>query len=419
MKKKKVGKILKNITVMAGSSAIAQIIIIAVSPIITRIYTPSAMGTYTYIISIASIIVQLSMLKYEIAVIQAKTEKEVNALIKICMGILSIVTILSLIILSVILTFNENIFQEIGFIIYLAVPIAIFTAISNLLLALNNRYQNYNIIARYNIVRSVSQSLGQVGFGLIKFNSWGLILSHLITCILTIIIQMKYSIRNIADIWTVKLKDIKVTLRAYIQYPLYSMPIGLIVILSTSAITFCVTELYGFEQAGQYSLSYRLLALPTVVLGQNIATVFFRSASLMYDEKGSFFELYKKFSIVIICSTIPIWIVLRFFSEDIFGIIFGEEWRTAGVYTSYLATMYVLKFYVVSLGHSFIILNKQYINLILNIGSIVCVFGAFLYCQINKLDIDMFFKLLGGSVSLVYLSSCIFMYIMISKNKRK
>jgi O-antigen/teichoic acid export membrane protein len=417
MKDKKVSKILKNIVVMAGSSAVAQILIIAVSPLITRIYTPSSFGVYTYIISISTIIIQLSMMKYETAIIPAKTEKEVNILIKICLGLLIIVTIVSLIFLTIFLFTKNNLTKEMGLIMYSAIPIAFFTAFTNLLNSINNRYQNYKLIANCNIARASSQSIGQVGLGLLKFGSLGLIISHIVTVILISIMQLKYTLINFSKVWKVTFKEIKLTLIDNKQYPLYSMPIGLIVILSTSVITFFIEDLYGLEQVGQYSLTYRLLALPIVVLGQNIASVFFRSASIEYEEKGNFFKLYKKFLLIIFVFCTPIWIVLRYFSEEIFALVFGNEWRMAGVYTSYLATMYILKFITVSMAHSFVILNKQYLNLIGNLGTVICVIGTYLICKIGNLDIETFFSMLGNSSSLVYIIICVIMYLVVNKNK--
>ncbi|EMF0037282.1 hypothetical protein POE60_002520, partial [Enterococcus hirae] len=76
-------------------SILAQAIIIIVSPMTTRIYTPEQLGNYTLVISIVSLILPVINLKIDTVIITDRNKKEMAIYISLIIGtIVSIIAFL-------------------------------------------------------------------------------------------------------------------------------------------------------------------------------------------------------------------------------------------------------------------------------------------------------------------------------------
>ena len=67
---------LRNSAKLVAGTAIAQAISFLVTPMITRLYTPQDVGVFTFFISIAGGLGLIATLRYEMAIVPAKEEKD-------------------------------------------------------------------------------------------------------------------------------------------------------------------------------------------------------------------------------------------------------------------------------------------------------------------------------------------------------
>ena len=58
----------RGVAVLVGGTTISQSIIVVTSPVLTRLYAPSEVGVYSVAISILSILIVVSCLRYELAI---------------------------------------------------------------------------------------------------------------------------------------------------------------------------------------------------------------------------------------------------------------------------------------------------------------------------------------------------------------
>jgi len=73
-----------NIAVVAGGNVTAKLIGIALTPIITRIYTPADYGVFNVFMSIVGITGSLATLRYAITIPIAGNEKIADNLLRLC-----------------------------------------------------------------------------------------------------------------------------------------------------------------------------------------------------------------------------------------------------------------------------------------------------------------------------------------------
>ena len=69
-----------SITIMTGT-AIAQAVPIAISPILTKIYTPEDFGLLAIFVSILSILSVVSSFRYELAIAQPQKKEDASSIV--------------------------------------------------------------------------------------------------------------------------------------------------------------------------------------------------------------------------------------------------------------------------------------------------------------------------------------------------
>ena len=117
----------KNIFTLFGGASLAQAIPIAVSPILTRIYTPEEFGLLALFVALTSIPSIISSGRYEQAILLPKDEESAINIFALCLLLISLTSVISFV---VILIFDDIIVDllnknEIKYWLYL-LPLSIF-----------------------------------------------------------------------------------------------------------------------------------------------------------------------------------------------------------------------------------------------------------------------------------------------------
>ena len=76
---------------MTGTT-IAQAIPIAISPILTRMYSPESFGVLAIFISVATVISVIANLRYQLAIVQPKKDEDAAAIVILSMIIAAIIS---------------------------------------------------------------------------------------------------------------------------------------------------------------------------------------------------------------------------------------------------------------------------------------------------------------------------------------
>lgn len=162
------------ITLMTGTT-IAQAIPIAISPILTRLFTPEEFGVFAIYMAIAGFLSVVATLRYEHALVLPASQTEVDNLF---MATFAITTLLSLILLLVIIFFKDEIaaifnINDIGLWIYI-IPLSVF--LLGLYNSLNSRLiwlKNFKASASNKVVLSTTNAFSGVSTGVLGFTHSG------------------------------------------------------------------------------------------------------------------------------------------------------------------------------------------------------------------------------------------------------
>ena len=160
----------KNVLTLLTGTTVAQAIPVAISPILTRIYTPEDFGLFAIFIAMTAIFGSIVNARYDLAIMLPK--KNEDAINLFALGFL-ITTIISSFFFVLVIIFNQNLVhylgnKEIGIWLYF-LPITIFlTGIWNILSHFNNRKKKYKILAKATILKSILLASFQLCVGYFK-----------------------------------------------------------------------------------------------------------------------------------------------------------------------------------------------------------------------------------------------------------
>lgn len=401
-------RFLTSISTLTSGSVIGQLVVLLTAPVLTRLYTPAELGSYTYLISFATIFMGVINGKYDMAVVVEDEEIKVFALIKLSLMIGVIFTFFGTLIFVIynLVTANSMNSADVLFIVLVLFSYALI----DVLTAYNNRQREYKVMAAVNVIRSVCQNIGAILLGFVHLGKTGLIIPYVIGQYLGANKQAKTLKRHWHEIKDVSGAELKNVLIKHKRQPLFSAPAALANSFSYSSITIFLNTLFGEALVGFYSISVRLLGLPLALISGNVSKVFFESAAKERAETGQFYSAFRKVLFFQLMLAMPIVIVMYFLGPPICEFVFGKEWRVAGDYIQILAPMFGIRFIVTTLTPAMIIAQKQkyelFIQLMFVVFSVICFFA----CSYLKLPVETYLIIISVLFSIVYLVYLVIIY---------
>jgi len=368
---------------MTGTT-IAQAIPIAISPILTRIYTPEDFGLFAFYMAIASIISVIATGRYELAIMLP--EKEEDALnIAALSGLITV--FVSLISFTVILVFNHQIVlwiekPEVSNWLYLIPCSVLVTGLYQSFNYWHNRSKNYKVLANNRIIQSGTTGLSQSGLGLVNTGVGGLIFGGLAgQSLACCYLARKVYVDDERYFRCLNLGRMNILAKKYINFPKIDVPTTLINIASSLMPNILLTSLYSPVFAGYFYLTQRVLQVPITLISSSVLDVFKQRASEDYKKLGNAKQIYKKTFLALMLMGGAPSIILFFIVEDMFAFVFGEAWRVAGTYAQILLPALFLRFMANPLSFMFYVAEKQLWNFLGMLSLFTMILASFYFAE--------------------------------------
>ncbi|MER1300014.1 lipopolysaccharide biosynthesis protein [Ligilactobacillus salivarius] len=357
----------KSFIILASGSLIAQLVTALVSPAMTRLFTTTSIGKYTYVLSVVNLFYPVIALQYDYMIVTEKDEDKVFALLKLSFILLIISTVL-ITVGYLMINFHQ---KKVGLIAVILSIMMLSNGFVDIIGNYNNRYKQYSLISETYITRSLAQNLLMLLAGYFKLGIIGLLLSQAIGSLVGLKKQSSLLIKERKKVVTSSFSKMKEVMIKYRNQALYTTPAVFMGSFSYNALNIFIAQFYGNSILGLYSMSYRILGMPVNLVSNNLAKVFYEEAAREYESKGSFFNSYRKTLLLTIPLAIGMFIVLVFFAPQIFSFVFGKNWKVAGIISQILAPMFSAKIVTNTLNPSVAIVQKQGYNMLFQILSVI------------------------------------------------
>ena len=346
----------RNVLTLMTGTTIAQAIPIAISPILTRIYTPEDFGVFALFIAITAILGTVANARYELAIMLPK--KDEDAINIFALGFI-ITCFISLVLLVLVLVFNDYFTkllgnEEISFWLYF-IPLAVFfSGLFNILNYFNNRKKNYKDLRNATILKSIVLAVVQLSIGFIKSGASGLISGQLLS---NMFANMKLARNILKDkILVSKISKIKMIALAkrYKDFPKHGMASSLFDNLSLQLPSILIPKIFSFSISGYFFFANKIVNIPSALISGSIGQVYLQKITENKNNGIEIFPIFKNTITKLFFIALPITIIGYITSPYIFPLLFGEKWKISGEIAQYLFLIFIIRFCVSPLSNSFI-----------------------------------------------------------------
>lgn len=342
---------------------------VLLSPIVTRIYGPAEYGAFAVFNSIVMNLSLLGSFKYNEAIVLSDGETEKNNLIAIALFLNTTVTLL---VGAAVAMFHSEISCFIGmssnsWVLYL-LPISFsLTCLIEVLITVNIRRKLFNRNGFASFLTHLLSRLSNIGYAFIlSVHAVGLVIGDVIGkifCLLTLSIRSKpgnVSEREKAYFSTISVAGIRNVGRKFRSFPLYFFPSHILASVSGHMPIYFFQWLYGAQMVGAYALASSMLEMVNRLIPYSLAPVLLKKASDLRNVSHEVLcdRVYKLFLVMLTLSTC-IFSVVCMLGDVVFPLVFGDSWKTAGVFAGMIAIPATFNFVAVALSEVYNVLQRQ------------------------------------------------------------
>jgi len=322
--------ILQIITLMSGT-LMAQIVSFSFIPILTRLYTPSEFGLYSLFFALSSMIGMVSSGNYEQAIMLPKSDRDAQALLFLSILVTFVIVFVLTVVLFVFYDFFLNYFEKTTYLICLLPISTLIIGLMQIFDAYSTRREFYKKISTTKVIASFTtvtiQTISRYDF---RLN--GLVIGKVLSDIFALLILVQFHIKK----QTLQLKylskrRLRANMKRHENFPKYQSLSTLINSFSQNIPLLMFTSLFSPAIAGFYSLTYRAMQAPMLLVSSSTRAVFYQKASKMYSNGEDIYSLYLKTTLGLLKLFIAPLVIILFFGEELFTFVFGNEWAESGL----------------------------------------------------------------------------------------
>jgi O-antigen/teichoic acid export membrane protein len=407
-------QVLRNVFILSAGTIIGQAIPICLQPILRRLFTVEEFGSYAIYTSVFGVICVLSSLRYEMAIIQPKHDREAANVLSLSV-LLNV--LLCFLIFIIVLLFKTRIASLLSFNskysnwLYLA-PISVFLfgsfrAINFWLIRKKAfRFSSFN-----KIYRRAGEAISQIGLGLSKSNS-GLVISEIVGNVVNVISGVYFLFKKNFRLDMISWHRMKFVAKKYSAFPKYNTLPSFLDIASLQIPILIINHFYTKTDVAQFDLSRMILSVSLVLIGTSISQVIQQKVA---EDKNNGQSIKKDFKSILLFLTILSLaqiVVIVFFAPLIFKIFFGAQWEMAGELSQILIFSYIAKFIVSPLSIIFVSLEKI---VVYSIWQYSYFFSIMMLWLLNKLTLINFLYIYVGVEVIMYTLCLILLWNTINK----
>ncbi len=326
---------------LVSGTALAQLIVLAATPVLTRLFAPEAFGVAAMFMALTGIVGVVVCLRYELSIVLPESDREavnllaLTFLIALCASIL----VALLIWLWGPLILNWVNMSELLPYLWL---VPVYLVVHGIFLGLNywnTRTKHFKRLAVSRVAGSFSTTSGSLAAGALGHATGGaLMVAHVGG-------QVVAAAALGSQIWrsngaficsNLDRGEILRGLSRYRKFPLLSSWPALMNSLSWQLPALMLGAFFNPVVVGMYAVGMRVLKTPMKLVSGAVSQVFYRHAVETRHTGKLSLVVTGLYQHLLALAVVPC-LVLMLTGQELFGFIFGGQWRDAGLYAQILA----------------------------------------------------------------------------------
>jgi O-antigen/teichoic acid export membrane protein len=335
-------KFVRNVVILVTGTAAAQVISMAFSPVVTRLYGPEAFGLLGTFTALVGVLTPIAALCYPIAIVLPKNDEDAKGIARLSAYSAAIVACLFTLLLwgaGGWVINSLKIFEIKDFIIFIPF-LVFFSALTQIFQQWLIRKKLFRITARVAVLQALIINSAKTGLGFVKPVGAALIV------LVTFGTALHALMLAIGAKKTFEKKDIKEEgsrrsllslAKQYYDFPVFRAPQVCINAISHSLPVLMLSAFFGPASAGFYTLCKTVLGMPSQLIGKSVGDVFYpRIVEAEHNGENLSCIILKATLVLSAVGFVPFALVVAF-GPWIFGFVFGKEWMVAGEYARWLS----------------------------------------------------------------------------------
>jgi len=358
------------LTLVSGTIA-AQAFTYLARPVLTRLFTPDAFGVFGFFLAVVAVFSTAGTGKYEDSVPLPRDAKDAAGVAVLAVAFSFLLSIATLVMIpyraQLAGAFGRPEVAPILILVPLAILVVAWSRTAELWLT---RTHAFAPIASARALQAGAAVPAQVGAGILGAAGLGLAGGYLAGRFIGLVTMITAVLRT-PRTWQLKSviawSDLRRLARRYRRFPAFSMPSAFLNTLSSQLPAFLLLALFAPAFAGWYAIAYASLAVPMQLVGSSVAQVFFAHAASAHRDRTLAPLTERVYARLSAVGLYPM-AAIALAAPPAFAIIFGAEWREAGVYAQFLAPWMFFVFVSAPLSNLFDVLERQHQELLFNVA---------------------------------------------------
>jgi O-antigen/teichoic acid export membrane protein len=391
--------------------------------LLTRIYGPAefgALGLFTSLLSVAAV---ASGLQYELSIVSASDEAEAEYLTLAAMVFAFPASMVAGGVCGLLIRFSILGFGGLSWSTPLLLTLAMcFVGVFAALRYWCLREEQFGRVSQAVVVQSAARVILQTVFGVAGSHAGGLLAGETAgRCLgMSRIVRSAWPAlrRRLANF---RWKELTEALWRNRNFPLYSLPSSLLDSLCMGLTIPLLTRLYGPSVGGHYSLVWRAISVPSVLITGAVADTFHsRLAICAQQTPARVMALFNRTAgSLLLLGVVPA-SILWFWGEPLFRWVFGVQWALAGAMASLVAPWYLAQFVVSPVSRAVFVLSGQKTKLawdVLYLGSLLATFSIARSRGMAPLEAIRVLAVVSTALFIVYFLLLIFIIVQFSSRQ--
>lgn len=332
-----------NVLMLAGGATFSQLLIVLASPILTRLYAPDDFGVFSVFSAYFSILLVIAPLRYDLAVpLPDNLEDSANLVVLALFAILGV----SLLSGAGCWIFSNEIaawsktpeLMKYLWLLPISLPVA---GLYQVLTYWTMRQKEFGVLSYTKTFRAAGQVAVQIASTTFSQGPTGLIAGFIAGQFCGIGPLLR---RCAFPFHCISINKIFVLAKEYKTFPLIMLWAWLADTVGLQLPIILFSGLFGIESAGQFSLSIRCLAIPSVLVGQAVAQVLYASVTAKDVDRSRQKSIIEQSTAHLFIIAFVTFSLVALHGPLLFGFVFGTQWIQAGHFGQLLAPWCMISF---------------------------------------------------------------------------
>lgn len=368
----------RSIAGVGGAAAASQMITLACSPVLSRIYDQSAFGQFSAFFGFSNIMTALCLFGLNDAVIAARREDTSVALLAAGLWLLFALAVPAGIFAHISI---QRDWFGLGALPIWGAPLFVAELVCLVLLSyfqiLLVRERRYRLVATAYLGLGFSRAAGQIGGGMTGLGFYGLAGGEFLGRLFSIV-WMGHALRDVLQrAVRVPIRTMVAALGDYRHFPILRTPSAVASAVGVGAPAILVLAAFGSTEAGHFGLMTMALSAPLALVQKGVGDVFLgHFAQRFADDRPSAMGLLLR----MILMTAPLAALgggmLILTGPSLFAFVFGAEWARAGEMARLAAPMVMAQLVVLPISTAIIIANRPEVKIAYDFLFLAALAGA-------------------------------------------